>query len=56
MAAILAEIRAGKLADELKREQADGYVRLERARSEAKALPVEQALQRLKSGRPPRER
>jgi ketol-acid reductoisomerase len=36
MAAILAEIRAGKLAEELKREGADGYPRLERARAEAK--------------------
>ncbi len=56
MAAILGEIRAGKLADELKREGADGYPRLERARSEAKALPVEKAFERLQSSRPPRER
>ena len=56
MAAILAEIRAGKLADELKREGADGYPRLERARSEAKVLPVEKAFERLRSSRPPRER
>jgi ketol-acid reductoisomerase len=51
MAEILAEIRAGKLADELRREETDGYGRLERSRSEAKALPVEQAFSRLrKSG------
>lgn len=56
MAAILGEIRAGKLAEELTRERADNYARLERARSEAKALPVEQAFERLRSSRPPRER
>ena len=56
MAAILDEIRAGKLADELKREGADGYARLKRARSDAKALPVEKAFERLRSSRPPRER
>ena len=56
MAAILGEIRAGKLADELKREEAGGYPRLEKARSEARALPVEQAFERLRSSRQPRER
>jgi ketol-acid reductoisomerase len=56
MAAILGEIRAGKLADELKREGADGYPRLERSRSEAKVLPVEKAFERLQSSRPPPER
>jgi ketol-acid reductoisomerase len=55
MAAILAEIRAGQLAKELKREEVDGYARLEQARSEAKALPVEKAFERLKSSRRPRE-
>ena len=56
MAAILGEIRAGKLAEELKRECADGYPQLGRARSEAKALRVEQAFERLRSSRPPPER
>src|SRR5688572_4787722 len=56
MAAILGEIRAGKLAEELRREGADGYPRLDRARSEAKALAVEQAFERLRSSRPPPER
>ena len=55
MAAILREIREGKLADELKREGADGYPRLKRARSDAKALPVEKAFERLRSSRPPPE-
>ena len=56
MAAILAEISAGKLADELKREGADGYARLKKARAEAEGLPVERAFERLRSSRPPRER
>jgi ketol-acid reductoisomerase len=56
MTAILGEIRAGKLADELKREGADDYARLKRARSEAKSLPVEKAFERLKASRRPRER
>ena len=56
MAAILAEIRAGKLAEELKRELADGYARLKTVRSEAKELPVERAFERLKPSRPPQER
>jgi ketol-acid reductoisomerase len=56
MAAILREIRAGKLAEELKREAAENYPRLKQARSDAKALPVENAFERLRSSRPPRER
>ena len=56
MAAILGEIRSGKVAEELRREEADGYARLERARSEAKALPVEQAFERLRPSPPPRGR
>jgi len=56
MAAILREIRAGKLAEELKREGANDYPRLKQARSDAKALPVEQAFERLRASRPPPER
>ena len=56
MAAILGEIRAGKLAEQLKREGADGYPQLRRARAEAKVLPVEKAFERLRSSRPPPER
>ena len=56
MAEILAEIRAGKLAEELKREEAGGYQRLEKARAEARALPIERAFDRLRSSRRPRER
>ncbi|MEO5612649.1 MAG: ketol-acid reductoisomerase [Sphingomicrobium sp.] len=47
MADVLAEIRAGKFAQELTREEADGYPRLEAARAKARALPVEQAFQSL---------
>jgi ketol-acid reductoisomerase len=56
MAAILGEIRAGKLAEELKLEEAGSYARLECARSAARALPVEQAFERLQSSRLPRGR
>ena len=56
MAEILAEIRNGTLAEELRREAAEGYARLEKARADARALPVEQAFERLKSSRPPRGR
>jgi ketol-acid reductoisomerase len=48
MAALLEEIRSGRLADELRREQAEGYARLEQARAEAAAHPVEQALRALR--------
>ena len=48
MAAILSEIRGGKFAAELTREEADGYPRLKVAREEAKALPIETALRRVR--------
>lgn len=48
MAEILAEIRAGRFADDLTREEAEGYPRLEQARAEARALPVEQAFKSLR--------
>ena len=48
MAEVLAEIRAGKFAQELTREEADGYPRLEAARAKARALPVEQAFKSLR--------
>jgi ketol-acid reductoisomerase len=46
---MLAEIRAGKFAEDLAAEEADGYPRLRKARAEARELPVEQAF---KSVRP----
>ena len=48
MAEVLTEIRAGKFANALTREEADGYPRLEQARAEARALPVEQAFRSLR--------
>jgi ketol-acid reductoisomerase len=48
MVEILAEIRAGRFAQELTREQADGYPRLEKARAESRALPVERAFNSLR--------
>ena len=48
MAEVLAEIRAGRFAEELTSEEADGYPRLMAARAEARALPVERAFKALR--------
>jgi ketol-acid reductoisomerase len=47
MAEILEEVRAGRFADELRREEASGYKRLEQARSDARSTLIEQTYQRL---------
>ena len=47
MAQVLAEVRAGRFADELRREEAGGYPRLEKARSEARKALIEQTRKRL---------
>jgi ketol-acid reductoisomerase len=47
MAEVLAEVRAGKFAAELKQEEASGYARLEQARKEARQSAVEQARRNL---------
>jgi ketol-acid reductoisomerase len=47
MAEVLGEVRAGKFADELRREEASGYARLEQARKEARQSAVEQARRNL---------
>jgi ketol-acid reductoisomerase len=47
MADVLTEVRAGRFAEELSREEADGYPRLERARSEARDSLIEQTRRRL---------
>src|SRR3954471_169614 len=47
MADVLAEVRAGRFAEELSREEADGYPRLERARSQARDSIIEQTRKRL---------
>jgi ketol-acid reductoisomerase len=48
MAEVLAEVREGRFAAELRREEADGYERLEAARSTARETQVEQTFARLK--------
>ena len=48
MAQVLAEVRAGKFAEELRREEADGYERLEGARSEARSSLLEKTYRALK--------
>ena len=47
MAQVLAEVRAGRFADGLRREEAGGYPRLEKARSEARKALIEQTRKRL---------
>ena len=48
MAEVLAEIRAGKFTAELSREEASGYVRLERAREEARSTLLEKTFEKLR--------
>lgn len=47
MADVLEEVRAGKFADELRNEEASGYERLEKARSEARKVLLQKTYQRL---------
>ncbi len=47
MAEVLAEVRAGRFADQLRAEEASGYPRLEQARHEARQAAVEQMFKRL---------
>jgi ketol-acid reductoisomerase len=47
MAEVLAEVRAGRFADELRAEEKSGYLRLEQARRDARAAQVEQVFKRL---------
>ena len=48
MAQILAEVRAGRFADELRNEEASGYERLEKARQEARSTLLDQTYRSLK--------
>ena len=48
MAEVLAEVRAGRFADELRNEEASGYERLEEARAKARSTLLEATYQRLK--------
>jgi len=47
MAEVLAEVRAGRFADELRNEESSGYARLERERSEARKTLLEETRRRL---------
>ena len=47
MAKVLAEVRAGNFADELKTEEASGYARLQRAREEARKTLIDQTYRKL---------
>jgi ketol-acid reductoisomerase len=47
MAQVLAEVRAGRFAQELRQEEADGYPRLEKARSAARETLLERTRRRL---------
>jgi ketol-acid reductoisomerase len=48
MADILAEVRAGRFAEELRNEEAAGYARMENARAEARETLLEQTFRRLR--------
>ena len=47
MAEVLKEVRAGRFAAELRKEEESGYARLERARSDARKTLLEQTFRRL---------
>jgi ketol-acid reductoisomerase len=47
MVEVLAEVRAGRFAEELSREEAEGYPRLERARADNRATLLEKTYRRL---------
>jgi ketol-acid reductoisomerase len=49
MADMLAEIRAGRFAEQLASEEANNYPRLHKAREDAKALAVERAFRTLQA-------
>jgi ketol-acid reductoisomerase len=47
MAEVLAEVRAGRFAEELRKEESSGYARLERAREKARNSEIEKTRRRL---------
>jgi ketol-acid reductoisomerase len=47
MAEVLAEVRAGKFANELRAEEASGYERLEKARADARSTVLDRTFRRL---------
>ena len=50
MAEVLAEVRAGRFTEQLKAEEAGGYPRLEKARSEARSTLLQRTYEKLSSG------
>jgi ketol-acid reductoisomerase len=48
MAQVLAEVRAGRFADELRSEEANGYARLEKARAEARPMLLQKTYEKLR--------
>ncbi len=48
MAEILAEVRAGRFASELRTEEAEGYPRLQNARTDNRSAPIEDIFRRLR--------
>lgn len=51
MSEVLEEVRAGRFAEELRKEEAGGYPRLEKARRENRQTLVEQTFRRLKDAK-----
>jgi ketol-acid reductoisomerase len=49
MSEVLAEVRAGRFAEELRREEALAYPRLEESRATARAALIEKVFRRLRS-------
>jgi len=49
MAEVLAEVREGRFAEELRSEEASGYERLEKARADARKTLLEQTFRKLRS-------
>ena len=47
MAEVLAEVRAGRFANDLRQEEESGYARLQQARANAREMPIEKAFKRL---------
>jgi ketol-acid reductoisomerase len=52
MAEVLAEVRAGRFADELRSEERSGYERLEKARAQARSTTIEKTYRRLSGEEP----
>ena len=48
MAEVLAEVRAGRFAEELRSEEASGYPRLQKSRASARATLIEQVFAKLR--------